>query len=88
MPGEALVRVRKVGICGSDLHAFAGRHPAYTYPRILGHELSGEVVEAPANDRGIGICTPFYERDCQVHTSSYATVAWQPAPGPERNKIR
>jgi 2-desacetyl-2-hydroxyethyl bacteriochlorophyllide A dehydrogenase len=53
--GEALVRVRKVGICGSDLHAFAGRHPAYTYPRILGHELAGEVVEVSRNSSGIEV---------------------------------
>ena len=50
---EALVRVEKVGVCGSDFHAFAGRHPIYTYPRIIGHELSGVVVEAPANGKGI-----------------------------------
>ncbi len=53
--GEALLRIRKVGICGSDLHAFAGRHPAYTYPRILGHELAGEVVEVSRNSSGIGV---------------------------------
>jgi 2-desacetyl-2-hydroxyethyl bacteriochlorophyllide A dehydrogenase len=51
--GEALVRVRKVGVCGSDFHAFAGRHPSYTYPRVLGHELSGTVVEVAANGKGI-----------------------------------
>ncbi len=51
--GEALVRVRRVGICGSDIHAFAGRQPFFKYPRILGHELGVEVIEAPANDRGI-----------------------------------
>ncbi len=51
--GQVLVRVEKVGVCGSDFHAFAGRQPIYTYPRIIGHELSGVVVEAPANDRGI-----------------------------------
>jgi len=50
---EALVRVEKVGVCGSDFHAFAGRHPIYTYPRIIGHELSGVVVEAPTNHKGI-----------------------------------
>jgi threonine dehydrogenase-like Zn-dependent dehydrogenase len=43
--GEALIRIRAVGVCGSDFHAFAGRHPAYTYPRVLGHELSGIVVQ-------------------------------------------
>ena len=52
-PGEALVRMEKIGVCGSDFHAFAGRHPIYTYPRVLGHELSGVVVEAPDNDKGI-----------------------------------
>ena len=43
-PGEALVRVRRVGICGTDLHAFRGRQPFFSYPRILGHELGVEVV--------------------------------------------
>jgi 2-desacetyl-2-hydroxyethyl bacteriochlorophyllide A dehydrogenase len=42
--GEALVRVRRVGICGTDLHAFNGKQPFFTYPRILGHELGVEVV--------------------------------------------
>ncbi|MEM9916304.1 MAG: zinc-binding alcohol dehydrogenase family protein [Planctomycetota bacterium] len=43
-PGEALVRVRHVGLCGTDLHAYAGNQPFFTYPRILGHELGVEVV--------------------------------------------
>lgn len=43
-PGEALVRVKRVGICGTDLHAFRGRQPFFSYPRILGHELGVEVV--------------------------------------------
>jgi 2-desacetyl-2-hydroxyethyl bacteriochlorophyllide A dehydrogenase len=42
--GEAQVRVRRVGICGTDIHAFAGRQPFFAYPRILGHELAVEVV--------------------------------------------
>jgi 2-desacetyl-2-hydroxyethyl bacteriochlorophyllide A dehydrogenase len=45
--GEALVRVRRVGVCGTDLHAFAGRQPFFSYPRVLGHELAVEVLEAP-----------------------------------------
>lgn len=49
LPGEALVRICRVGVCGSDFHAFAGRHPIYTYPRVLGHELGGEIVEVPRN---------------------------------------
>ncbi|MGF7031598.1 2-desacetyl-2-hydroxyethyl bacteriochlorophyllide A dehydrogenase [Paenibacillus mucilaginosus] len=44
-PGEALVRIKRIGICGTDLHAFKGNQPFFSYPRILGHELSG-VVES------------------------------------------
>jgi 2-desacetyl-2-hydroxyethyl bacteriochlorophyllide A dehydrogenase len=44
LAGEALVRVLRVGICGTDLHAFGGKQPFFTYPRILGHELGVEVV--------------------------------------------
>jgi 2-desacetyl-2-hydroxyethyl bacteriochlorophyllide A dehydrogenase len=55
LPSEALVRMRRVGVCGSDFHALAGRHPVYTYPRVLGHELSGEIVEIPHNGNGLGI---------------------------------
>lgn len=54
-PSEALVRVRRVGVCGSDFHALAGRHPIYTYPRVLGHELSGEIVEIPHHGNGIAV---------------------------------
>lgn len=43
----ALVRVHRVGICGTDLHAFKGRQPFFSYPRVLGHELGVEVVSAP-----------------------------------------
>lgn len=43
--GEALVRLARIGVCGTDLHAYKGSHPLVTYPRILGHELSGEVAE-------------------------------------------
>jgi 2-desacetyl-2-hydroxyethyl bacteriochlorophyllide A dehydrogenase len=43
-PGEALVRVRRVGICGTDIHAFYGRQPFFSYPRILGHELGVEIL--------------------------------------------
>lgn len=47
-PGEALVAVRRVGVCGTDLHAFHGRQPYFDYPRILGHELGVEVLEVGA----------------------------------------
>jgi len=44
-PGQALVRVLTVGICGTDLHAFEGTQPFFTYPRVLGHELAVEVID-------------------------------------------
>lgn len=47
-PGLALVRPRRVGICGTDFHIFEGKHPFLQYPRVMGHELAVEVVEAPA----------------------------------------
>ncbi|HXG46582.1 MAG TPA: zinc-binding alcohol dehydrogenase family protein [Methylomirabilota bacterium] len=43
-PGEALVRVHHVGICGSDYSGFLGKMPFYSYPRIPGHELGVEVL--------------------------------------------
>lgn len=43
--GHALVRVKRVGICGTDLHAFQGNQPFFSYPRILGHELGVEIVD-------------------------------------------
>ncbi|MEI6604195.1 MAG: zinc-binding alcohol dehydrogenase family protein [Verrucomicrobiota bacterium] len=43
-PGEALLRVHRIGVCGTDLHAYAGRQPFFSYPRILGHELGVEVL--------------------------------------------
>lgn len=45
--GHALVRPRRVGICGTDYHIFEGKHPFLRYPRVMGHELAVEVVEAP-----------------------------------------
>ncbi len=45
-PGEALVRILKAGVCGTDLHIFAGNQPYFEYPRVIGHELSAEVIEA------------------------------------------
>ncbi|MEK6476560.1 zinc-binding alcohol dehydrogenase family protein [Catalinimonas sp. 4WD22] len=42
---EALLKVHRIGICGTDYHAFRGRQPFFSYPRILGHELGVEVIE-------------------------------------------
>ncbi len=48
--GEALIRVRYCGICGSDLHVLHGQHPTAKFPVVPGHEFVGELVEA----KGIG----------------------------------
>ena len=45
--GHALVRTLRVGVCGSDLHAYNGRQMFVEYPRILGHELAVEILSAP-----------------------------------------
>jgi 2-desacetyl-2-hydroxyethyl bacteriochlorophyllide A dehydrogenase len=47
-PGEALVRVHRVGICGTDLAGYLGKMPFYSYPRIPGHELGVEVLAVGA----------------------------------------
>ena len=52
LPDHALIRIRRIGICGTDLHAFAGNQAFFTYPRILGHELAGEILEIGENSQG------------------------------------
>jgi len=44
---EVMVGVRRIGICGTDFHIYEGKHPFLQYPRIVGHEFSGAVLEAP-----------------------------------------
>lgn len=45
LAGEAIVRIKRIGICGTDLHAYKGNQPFFSYPRVLGHELSGYIEE-------------------------------------------
>jgi 2-desacetyl-2-hydroxyethyl bacteriochlorophyllide A dehydrogenase len=45
VPGHMIIKIKRIGICGTDLHAFEGTQPYFEYPRILGHELAGEIVE-------------------------------------------
>lgn len=56
--GEILVRIRHVGICGTDFHIFAGKHPFLDYPRVMGHELSGTVEDG--GDSPLAAGTPVY----------------------------
>ena len=54
-PGQAIIKINRIGICGTDLHAFEGTQPFFSYPRILGHELGGELVDfddAPGFTKG------------------------------------
>jgi len=45
IPGHAIIKIKRIGICGTDLHAFEGTQPYFEYPRVLGHELSGDLIE-------------------------------------------
>ncbi len=45
-PGHAIIKIRRIGICGTDLHAYTGTQPYFTYPRILGHEVAADLIEA------------------------------------------
>lgn len=47
-PGELLLKIEMVGLCGTDLNSFRGKNPLVTYPRILGHEIAATVVEGSA----------------------------------------
>jgi len=44
-PKSAVLRLRRAGVCGTDLHIFEGTQPYFAYPRVIGHELSGEIDE-------------------------------------------
>ncbi|MEO7992053.1 MAG: zinc-binding alcohol dehydrogenase family protein [Chryseolinea sp.] len=44
--GNTILKIRRIGICGTDLHAFEGTQPFFSYPRILGHELAGEIIDS------------------------------------------
>lgn len=52
---HAIIKIKRIGICGTDLHAFEGTQPFFEYPRILGHELAGQLIEfddAPGFEKG------------------------------------
>lgn len=80
---EALIKVKSAGICGSDIGAYRGTNPLVTYPRIIGHEVAGEIIEIdPDNERGLkagdrvivdpylycGHCYP-----CSIHRTNCCT---------------
>ncbi|MBM7569986.1 zinc-binding alcohol dehydrogenase family protein [Aquibacillus albus] len=51
--GNAIVSIKRIGICGTDLHAYKGNQPFFQYPRVLGHELAGEIESIEENSQGL-----------------------------------
>lgn len=56
--GQVRIKVRRVGICGSDLHIYRGSNPFTVYPRVIGHELAGEITECAWNVEGFALADP------------------------------
>ena len=52
---NAVVRVNRIGVCGTDIHAYYGRHPFIRYPVVLGHELSGTILELPTGNHELNV---------------------------------
>ncbi|QTL97396.1 alcohol dehydrogenase catalytic domain-containing protein [Iocasia frigidifontis] len=53
--GEVLIKVNAVALCGTDIHAYHGKQGLFEYPRIIGHEISGEIVEMNAKQKKLRI---------------------------------
>ena len=53
--GMALIKIKAAGICGSDIGAFRGTNPLVSYPRVIGHELAGEIVEIGENPKNLKV---------------------------------
>jgi threonine dehydrogenase-like Zn-dependent dehydrogenase len=86
-PGEVLVAVRRVGICGTDYHAFGGTQNFVAYPCVLGHELAVQVLEVGPGVTGVAagelcaVCrtcraAPARRADAAVATAVNASRYW------------
>lgn len=53
LPGQVKIKMKMIGICGSDIHVFHGAHPFTPYPVTQGHEVSGQIVELGENVTGL-----------------------------------
>ncbi len=54
-PGEALIKIMKIGVCGSDIHVYHGEHPFTSYPVTQGHEVSGIVEKLGEGVTGLTV---------------------------------
>jgi len=52
---DVLLKVKRIGVCGSDIHVFHGKHPYTSYPVVQGHEVSGEIAQVGADVRGFAV---------------------------------
>lgn len=52
---QVLVKIMKIGVCGSDIHVYHGKHPFTSYPVTQGHEVSGEIVKLGENVTGFTV---------------------------------
>lgn len=52
-PGQVRIRIERIGVCGSDIHVFRGKHPFVTYPLVQGHEYAGVVDRVGEGVNGI-----------------------------------
>lgn len=92
-PGEVLLRVRRIGVCGSDIHVWHGKHPFTSYPVVQGHEYSASVeavgagvtrvkpgMKATARPQVVcGVCDPCRRGD--YHICNQLKVQGFQAPG-------
>jgi L-iditol 2-dehydrogenase len=68
---QALIRVRAVGICGSDIHAYYGKHPFISCPIVMGHEAAGEIIELGAGASGLAVGDRVVLRPQQICGTCY-----------------
>jgi len=52
---QVLVKIKKIGVCGSDIHVYHGTHPYTPYPVTQGHEVSGQIVEVGEAVKGLEV---------------------------------
>jgi L-iditol 2-dehydrogenase len=57
-PGEVLVRMKRIGVCGSDIHVWHGKHALTPYPVVQGHEVSGVIEKVGGSVRGFSAGDP------------------------------